>query len=190
MYQNITLVAFWCFSVCLTQSAYLGHNEKLFIIHILHTYYICKYIYTHTTTDAVCHLVHSYCTSAHRVSQYKYNILIEIMVLVEGWSKRWKNLTEKDKNIKTGQWQEHKQIMSQFRSGIQQVERAIGWFKSDPKCISFEFHETVFHWIHTGGQTKLYDCETDDKYAPGSHSQRSPVTLSGNVSTVFVPSEW
>lgn len=87
--------------------------------------------------------------------------------------------------------------MSQFRSGIQQVERL-----DDSKVIinrPFVFllytpsHETVFHWIHTGGQTKVYDCETDDKYAPGSHSQWStpgPKDTGRKVSTVFVPSEW
>lgn len=187
----MTLVAFCCFSVCLTQSAYLGHNEKPFIIHILHTYYICKYIYTHTQQPMLCATLSTH--TAHQPTKSRnINIifLLRLWFLVKGWSKRWKKLTGKNKNIKTGQWQEHKQIMSQFRSDIQQVERAIGWFKSDPKCISFEFHETVFHWIHTGGQIKLYDCETDDKYAPGSHSQWSPVTQSGNVSTVLVPSEW
>lgn len=26
-------------------------------------------------------------------------------------------------------------------------------------------HETVSHRVHDGGQIKLYDCETDEKYA-------------------------
>lgn len=54
-------------------------------------------------------------------------------------------------------------------------------------------HETVSHRVHAGGQIKLYDCETDEKYAPVSYSQWSnqgPVTPSANVSTVFVPGEW
>lgn len=53
-------------------------------------------------------------------------------------------------------------------------------------------HETVSHRVHAGGQIKLYDCETDEKYAAVSYSQWSnqgPMTPSANVSPVFAPRE-